>query len=79
VHCLSDEDVRTENARGIYPYFHSPENRHSRFMASITAINKSFLRDVEKPAPFCHNPRPGGIGGSIGRCLSLVDTSGALS
>jgi hypothetical protein len=30
VHCLSEDDIRNENNKGIYSYFHAPENRHSR-------------------------------------------------
>jgi hypothetical protein len=31
VHCLSEDDIRNENNKGIYSYFHAPENRHSRW------------------------------------------------
>lgn len=63
VHCLTQADLELENARGLRDHFHAPENRHNRFMSSITDIDKGgCLREVERPIQYSNKFKPGCIG-----------------
>lgn len=52
VHCLTAEDLRQENAKGIMQHFHAPENSHNRFLASLTQQERAILRHIERPQPY---------------------------
>lgn len=52
VHCLNEQDLQQENARGILAHFHAPENEHNRFLASLTQQERAILRHIERPSPF---------------------------
>jgi hypothetical protein len=54
VHCLTAEDLQLENAKGIMHHFHSPENSHNRFLASLTGQERAILRHIERPAEYKH-------------------------
>jgi hypothetical protein len=68
VHCLNEEDLRNENARGIMGHFHCPENEHNRFLASLTLQERAILRTIERPQPY----KTAGPGRHYARCLSFV-------
>jgi hypothetical protein len=52
VHCLNEQDLQHENARGIMAHFHAPENEHNRFLASLTQQERAILRHIERPSPY---------------------------
>lgn len=60
VHCLTAADLQNENAKGIMRHFHSPENSHNRFLASLTEQDRAILRHIERPADYKHAAREAG-------------------
>lgn len=52
VHCLTADDLKNENAKGIMQHFHAPENEHNRFLASLTQQERAILRHIERPLPY---------------------------
>lgn len=59
VHCLTESDLRQENAKGVMQHFHSPENGHNRFLASLTQQERAILRQLERPALYSSRMKEG--------------------